>query len=77
MKPCLTGGLRHRDVAVVGQARDHRVHRMSGEVAGERCGVARIESDSSEVRGPVRACDTLGSCTVDICQLHLVTAGFG
>jgi len=50
---------------------------MSGEVAGESRGVARIEGESGEVRSTVRPRDTLGGYAVDIRQLHLVTAGFG
>ena len=73
----LAGRLRDRDIAVEGQARDHRVHRVLGEVPGERGRVARIEGEAGEVRRAVRPHHRLGGGAVDVGQLHPVTAGFG
>ena len=74
----LAGRLGDRDVAVVGQARDHRVDRVGGEVLGEGCRIGGVERECRAGCVPaVRAHHRLGGRAVHVGQLDLVTAGFG
>ena len=69
-------GFRHRNVAVVGETGDDRIHRVLRQVLGERRPVSGIERKRAQVRAAVRAHDGLGRRPVDIRQLDSVSAGF-
>ncbi len=73
----LAGGLGDREVAVVGQARDHRFHRVRGEVVGECVRVGRVQGEGSEIARSVGTHHALGRRPGDVRQLDLVTPRFG
>ena len=73
----LAGGLGDRDVAIEGQARDHRVHRVLGQVPGEGRRIARVQGETGEVAGTVRPHHAFRRAAIDVRQMDSVTARFG
>jgi hypothetical protein len=68
--------LRHAQIAVIRQAGNDGIDRVVDQVLGQRDWVRRVQREADQVRGPVRTHHGVGSRTVDITELNLVTPGF-
>ena len=68
---------RHQRVAVIGQARHHRQHRVREQIGAQRGGIGGIEPHRLDIRQAMGARDAGRRGLIDIGQLHLVGPGFG
>jgi hypothetical protein len=65
------------DVAVIGQARDHRIHRVCREVGRERRVVPGVEPVRPQALEAVRLDDPAGDSRVHVGELDVVVPGLG
>ena len=70
---CSTGGLGDSHVAIIRQARNHRVDRLRGKVVGQSCGIARVQGDAGQVRAGVCADNSERGFAIDVAEENGVT----
>jgi hypothetical protein len=71
------GRFGHRDVAVVGQARDDGGRRVRAQVRGQRGRITRVEAVAMEVIELVRIHDGTRHVCIHVGDVDFVIAGFG